>query len=78
MTNRLLGVSSHWLPLGGAIVILCAFAYAAIQQSYRTALNDPQIQMVEDAQAALLAALVISFILDFLGDAWRRRAMEKI
>ena len=54
MTNRFLGVFFHWLPIGGTIVALFGFTYLAVQQNYRSSLNDPQIQMTEDAQARLL------------------------
>src|SRR5580704_15937593 len=42
-----------WLPLAVAITLLCALMYAAVQQNYRQSLNDPQIQMAEDAAAAI-------------------------
>jgi hypothetical protein len=42
-----------WLPLGVAITLVCGLIYATVQQNYRTSLNDPQIQMAEDAAAAI-------------------------
>jgi hypothetical protein len=42
-----------WLPLGVAITLVCALLYATVQQNYRTSLNDPQIQMAEDAAIAV-------------------------
>ena len=42
-----------WLPLAVAIVGVCVLIYATVQQNYRQSLNDPQIQMAEDAAAAL-------------------------
>ena len=38
-----------WMPLAAAITILSVLIYAAVQQNYRQSLNDPQIQMAEDA-----------------------------
>lgn len=58
MKNQFLFVFFHWLPLGIAIVVLGSGAYLGIQQQYRSLLNDPQIQMVEDAQAALMQGKV--------------------
>ena len=51
--KRLTSVFFHWLPLGATIVVLAMFIYIAVQQNYRQGLNDPQIQMVIDAQKAL-------------------------
>lgn len=42
-----------WIPLAIAITLMCALVYAALQQTERQALNDPQIQMAEDAAAIL-------------------------
>ena len=44
-----------WLPLAVAITGLCGLIYVAVQQDYRQSLNDPQIQMAEDAAAKLAA-----------------------
>ncbi len=44
-----------WLPLAFAITGLCGLAYLLVQQSYRQSLNDPQIQMAEDAAMSLAA-----------------------
>ncbi len=38
-----------WLPLGVAITMLCGLIHVSVQQNYRQGLNDPQIQMAEDA-----------------------------
>ena len=43
----------RWLPLATAIVAVLAVAYALVQQVERAGANDPQIQMAEDAAAAL-------------------------
>lgn len=42
-----------WLPLAVGITLLCGVIYATVQQNYRTSLDDPQIQMAEDAAAAI-------------------------
>jgi hypothetical protein len=44
-----------WLPLAAVITVLAGLVYLAVQQSYRMGANDPQIQMAEDAAAALAA-----------------------
>jgi hypothetical protein len=45
----------HWLPLAAVTTLLCGLVYLAVQQSLRQGANDPQIQMAEDAAAALVA-----------------------
>jgi hypothetical protein len=42
-----------WLPIGVAFSVACVLVYATVQQNYRQSLNDPQIQMAEDAAAAI-------------------------
>src|SRR5205823_436662 len=42
-----------WLPLAVTITLLCGLSYVAVQQNYRMAANDPQIQAAEDAAQAL-------------------------
>jgi hypothetical protein len=42
-----------WLPFIVVISAFCLLAYATVQQSLRQGLNDPQIQMAEDAAYAL-------------------------
>jgi len=42
-----------WLPLAVAITLVCGLIYVAVQQNYRTSLNDPQIQMAEDAASSV-------------------------
>jgi hypothetical protein len=44
-----------WLPLVVATTGIFSFAYLATQQNYRQSLNDPQIQMAEDAAVSLAA-----------------------
>ena len=45
----------HWLPPAAVTTLLCGLVYLAVQQSLRWGANDPQIQMAEDAAAALAA-----------------------
>jgi hypothetical protein len=42
-----------WVVISVAITGCFAFTFAAMQQNYRQSLNDPQIQMAEDAVAAI-------------------------
>ena len=51
--SRIQNVFSKWLPLAVVVTALCLLAYVAVQQSLRQGANDPQIQMAEDAAAAL-------------------------
>ncbi len=44
-----------WLPLAAAITVVFLTIYTAVQQNYRQSLNDPQIQMAEDAATQLSA-----------------------
>jgi len=43
----------YWLPLAAALTGVFAFIYLTVQQDMRMGLNDPQIQMAEDAAGAL-------------------------
>ncbi len=47
-----------WVPIVVATSGLFVFAYWAVQQSYRLGANDPQIQVAEDAAAALNSGAV--------------------
>ena len=42
-----------WVPLAVAVTVVCALAHVAVQQSYRSGADDPQIQLAEDAASAL-------------------------
>lgn len=53
MIQRISNIISHWLPTAFVICMLVAFGFVAVQQSYRNGLNDPQIAMVQEAQAKL-------------------------
>jgi len=53
--SKLKNILRHWLPLAAVTTLLCGLVYLAVQQSLRQGANDPQIQMAEDAAAALSA-----------------------
>jgi hypothetical protein len=55
MRKRLLSVFLQWIPLAFVACVAIGFAGVAVQQNYRQSLNDPQVQMVAEAQAALEA-----------------------
>lgn len=42
-----------WLPIAALATILCLTVYGAVQQSIRSAANDPQIQLAENAATVL-------------------------
>jgi hypothetical protein len=42
-----------WIPLATVMLLLSLMVYVAVQQTYRTNANDPQIQMAEEAEHAL-------------------------
>lgn len=44
-----------WVPLAAVFTIAIMFGYTATQQNYRQSLNDPQVQVAEDAAAMLSA-----------------------
>ena len=50
--QRILNILKAWLPIAAVTVGLCMLLYLTVQQSLRQGLNDPQIQMAEDAAAA--------------------------
>ena len=51
--RKMLAILRVWLPFVVIITAFCALAYGTVQQSLRQGANDPQIQMAEDAAAAL-------------------------
>jgi hypothetical protein len=51
--NRLKSILRHWLPLAVVIVAMSGLVYLAVQQDLRLGGNEPQVQMAEDAAAAL-------------------------
>jgi hypothetical protein len=42
-----------WLPIAVAASILCGLVYGLVQQDIRTAANDPELQLAEDAAVLL-------------------------
>jgi hypothetical protein len=51
--HRTKNILRLWLPLVAVISGLSALAFMAVQQTLRQGANDPQIQLAEDAAAAL-------------------------
>ena len=51
--NKTKDIFRIWLPFAVVISAFCLLAYATVQQALRQGLNDPQIQMAEDAAFAL-------------------------
>src|SRR4051812_6637961 len=55
--------SRVWVPLAIAVTGICALTFLAVQQSYRMNLNDPQIEIAENAADGLLkGAVPASFV----------------
>lgn len=46
-------IFKSWIPLAVTITLLCGLVYGAVQQSYRSSANDPQIQIAEDVADVL-------------------------
>ncbi len=51
--KRISEILKHWLPLALVIVAMSGLVYLAVQQALRLSANSPQVQMAEDAAAAL-------------------------
>lgn len=51
--NKIKNILRIWLPFAVVTTAFCALAYLLVQQSMRMGLNDPQIQMAEDAVSAM-------------------------
>ena len=51
--NKIKTILRLWLPFAVVTTAFCGLAYATVQQSQRHDADDPQIQMAEDAAAAL-------------------------
>ena len=58
MNKLFLRAFALWLPFAVALTGVFGFAYWAVQQNYRSNLNDPQVQIVEDAASELAAGAV--------------------
>lgn len=52
-----------WLPLAAVLTVVCALVYLAVQQDLRQGLNEPQVQMAEDAARALAAGQPVSAVI---------------
>lgn len=61
--SKLSNILRYWLPLAAVTTLLCGLNYLAVQQSLRWGANDPQIQMAEDAGAALAAGGIPASVL---------------
>lgn len=46
-------ITRIWLPIAVAVTALSGLTYIAVQQSYRTGLDDPQLQLATDGAARL-------------------------
>jgi hypothetical protein len=44
----------QWVPIAVAVTLVCGIAYILAQQQIRLGANQPQVQMAEDAAAALV------------------------
>jgi hypothetical protein len=53
----------HWLPLAVMATLFAGIIYGTVQQSFRTGADDPQIQMAQDAVAALAGQLPVESVL---------------
>ncbi len=51
--NLLVRALLSWIPIGVAVTGLSLLSYTLVQQNYRQTLNDPQVQMAEDAAVSL-------------------------
>lgn len=51
--TRIIRALKLWFPFAVVVTAFCALVYVVAQQSLRLGANDPQIQMAEDAAAAL-------------------------
>jgi hypothetical protein len=51
--RRFQNALKQWLPLAVLATGLCGLVYLCVQQALRAGANDPQIQLAEDAAAAL-------------------------
>jgi hypothetical protein len=56
-------ILKYWLPLAAVLTAVFAFIYLSVQQDMRMGLNDPQIQMAEDAANALTSNQPVESIL---------------
>lgn len=46
----------RWMPIAVAVTAMCGLVYVAVQQDYRSSLNDPQVQLAEDGAQTIARA----------------------
>lgn len=63
LNKKLVRFLRRWLPLALVIVALSGLVYLSMQQLLRQSVNDPQIQMAEDAAAALSAGKAMAEVI---------------
>jgi hypothetical protein len=64
ITTRALGLTAVlWLPLAMAITFGAGLVYVAGQQSYRSSLNDPQIQIARESAALAGSGVPLSTLI---------------
>lgn len=51
--NHVLQIAAWWVPQAVAVTLLALLVYGTVQQALSTSANDPQIQLAQDAAAAL-------------------------
>ena len=61
--EKVKAVLRQWFPLAMAITAVCGLVYLAVQQELRQGANDPQIQIAEDAAAAMENGAAVDSIL---------------
>ncbi|HEY3316996.1 MAG TPA: hypothetical protein VGK50_01050 [Coriobacteriia bacterium] len=54
MREHILSVVRHWVPIAVAVTAMSGLVYLAGQQTYRMGLNDPQLQLAQDAASRLV------------------------
>jgi hypothetical protein len=62
MIRKLVTILASWLPMAILTVGICFLVYGAVQQALRQSANDPQIQMAEDAAAALAKGAAVEAV----------------
>ncbi len=51
----------HWIPLALVTTALCGLVYVSVQQTIRSAANEPQVQLAEDTAAAMSRGEDVTF-----------------
>ncbi|MBF6590533.1 MAG: hypothetical protein IVW57_08365 [Ktedonobacterales bacterium] len=55
LKRHMLASFIQWIPLATLVIFAAAMTYGTVQSNYRSAANDPQIQMAVDARIALMS-----------------------